>query len=110
MAVASPHILLKQAALEIANNALERAKQLEPERAEIQMRLKTIEAMLDSASLCHERARNFVAQVGRDYQCPRCWIIHEAKTALTPIPSDTKDDRFRCDRCGISVEIQMGII
>ena len=90
MAIAPPLTQLKQLALEIANNTLERAKRLEPERAEIQTRLKIIEATIQSASLCHERARNFVAQVGRDYQCPRCWILRETKTALTPIPSDTK--------------------
>jgi hypothetical protein len=105
---AAPAIQLKQMALEIANNTLGRAKSLEPERLQIQMRLKEIEATLASASLCHERARNFVAQMGRDYQCPRCWILHEAKVSLTPVPSDTKDDRFRCDRCGIGVEIEMG--
>lgn len=106
---ASPTIQLTQIALEIANNTLERAKRLEPERDKIQTRLKIIEATIQSASLCHERRRNFVAQVGRDFQCPRCWVLDEAKATLTPVPSDTKNDRFRCSRCDLAVEVEMGL-
>ena len=71
---AAPAKQLKQFAIEIANGALARAKSLVPERRKIELRLLEIEALLKEASFCHERARNFVPQIGRDYQCPRCWI------------------------------------
>ena len=105
---ASPVNQLKQFALQIANDTLGRAQSLKPERVKIQLRLKEIEGIMKAADVCHQRVRDFSAHVGRDLQCPRCWILNEAKTALTPIPSDTKDDLFRCDVCGQSVRIEMG--
>ena len=103
----APATQLKQMALEIANHTLQRAQSLKPERLKIEKRLQEIEAVMDAAHLCHQRARDFSPDVGRNLQCPCCWILHEAKATLTPIPSDTKDDAFRCDACGQTVQIDM---
>lgn len=96
MAVAPTTTQLRQFALEIANDILERALKRKPELQEIKMRQAQIEAQLESAHLCHQRARNFRPEIDGNLQCPGCWIRNEAEVALTPIPSDTKDDRFRC--------------
>ena len=101
----APTTQLKQSALEIANDILERALRFKPELQEIEMRKAQIEAQLESAHFCHQRARNFRPQIDGNFQCPGCWIRNEAEVALTPIPSDTKDDLFRCGRCDQIVEI-----
>ena len=34
--------------------------------------------------------------------------LNETKSSSTPVPSDTKDDRFECGVCGQTVLIEMG--
>jgi hypothetical protein len=50
-------------------------------------------AQLRSANLSYQRLANFQVKIGADYQCPACWIEHEARSALRPIGSgtDTED-------------------
>ena len=98
---------LKQIAIDIANDHLERAKSLEPEFHRIKTRLAQIQAQLDAAKLHHKRLSHFELEIGGDLQCPGCWVLREAKTSLTPIPSETKDDYFRCPTCGLRIEIEM---
>ena len=105
----APATQLEQMALEIANHTLQRAQSLKPERLKIEKRLQEIEAVMDAAHLCHQRARDFSSEGGRSLQCPCCWILHEAKASLTRVSSDTKDDVFRCDASGQTVRIDMGL-
>ena len=106
---ASPAIQLKQIALELANDLLERALNLKPELQEIKLRQALIEAQLELAHLSHQRIRNFRSEIDGNLQCPGCWIRNETEVALTPISSDAKNDLFRCGRCGHAVEIQVGL-
>lgn len=39
-------------------------------------------------------------ELSRPYQCPACWMRNEIHSDLDPIPTGTRDDAFRCDRCG----------
>jgi hypothetical protein len=98
---------LKLIAVQLANDHLERAKSLEPELYELKMRLAQIEAQLDAAKLYHKRLPQFVPEVGGDFQCPGCWVLHEAKVALRPVSSEADDDYFRCPRCERSFVIEV---
>ena len=99
---------LKQIAIQIANDHLETAESLKPEFHKIKTRLAQIEAQLDAAKLYHQRLPHFEPEIGGNLQCPRCWVLNETKTTLTPIPSDTEDNYFRrCLRCGIQIEIEI---
>ena len=40
----------------------------------------------DTARLAPKRLANYSVKLGADYQCPRCWIDNEARSALRPIP------------------------
>ena len=55
---------LKQIAIEIANDHLERARNLEPEAQQIKTRLAQIEAQLEAAKLYHQRLPHFVPEIG----------------------------------------------
>jgi hypothetical protein len=92
-------IQLAQKALEIANSATERARSLEVERLQLETRLRAIQATIDSTKLCRERAREFRPEIDGNFQCPRCWVLHETEVSLVPIPS-VSNDLFRCARCG----------
>lgn len=98
---------LKQIAIDIANDHLERAKSLEPEFFKIKTRLAQIQAQLDAAKLYHQRLPHFVPEIGGDLQCPSCWVLRETKTSLTPVASKTEDDHFRCRQCGLQVRIEI---
>ena len=104
---ATPKIQLTQVALQISNDIQERTLKLKNELAEMEQRKLLIEAHLSSAQAVRERSRNFRPEIDGDFQCPSCWVRNETEVSLATIPSDTKDDLFRCGRCGLEVEIQM---
>lgn len=106
---ATPSIQLSQAALQIANDIQERALNLKSELAEMEQRKVLIETQLTSAQAVRERARNFRPEIGGNLQCPSCWVRNETEVSLTPIPSETQDDLFRCKKCGREVEILIGM-
>ena len=96
---------------DIAADMQYRRSALKTELLEIEARKREIEADLDATRLALKRARNFIPIIGMNHQCPRCWVRHEDRTTLRPIPSDTKDDLFTCDapRCCLEVRIEMGV-
>lgn len=104
---ATPKIQLAQVALQISNDIQERTLKLKNELAEMEQRKLLIEAHLSSAQAVRERSRNYRSEIGGNFQCPSCWVRNETEVSLTPIPSNTKDDLFRCVRCSLEVEIQM---
>lgn len=96
---------LKQLAIEIANDVQERALSRKKELAEIEIRKAQIEAQLESAQLCRNRLSSFTPEIGGDLQCPRCWVVNEARTALTPVPGGHMADQFKCKVCHQEIEI-----
>jgi len=97
---------IQQIALEFASNAQHRAFALQSKLAEIEARKVAIEAELHTANLARKRIANFKVQIGADYQCPRCWIEHETRSALIPISGGTRDeDFFRCSTCHYELTI-----
>lgn len=48
------------------------------------------------------RLLGYRPKINRDFQCPACWIEHERRSNLDPIPTNTRDDALECDVCGAS--------
>jgi hypothetical protein len=97
---------IAQVAAELAQNAQGRVSRLQRELTEVEARKAEIEAQLKTASLLPERVFNFKPRIGADFQCPRCWIEHEKRSALTPMGGGTSsEDFFRCPACGYELAI-----
>ena len=82
-----------------------RRPNLEAELLGMEKRQAAIERELHATKLARERLVHFAYKIGPDYQCIRCWVTNEKRTSLSPIPSNTKDNLFRCDDCGLPVRI-----
>ena len=91
---------LSDLATEIAEEMQQRRSALEAELINLKARKREIEDELRATDLGRERLSHFQVNINGKYQCPNCWVRHEIKSTLTPVPSDTKDDFFRCGRCG----------
>lgn len=68
---------------------------LEREQLELQQKMADIQAKRDAARVASKRLANYAVKLGIDYQCPRCWVEFEARSALTPRPTD----ELVCDSC-----------
>ena len=78
---------------------------LEKELKAIEARKFDIEKKLESARLALHRADTFIPASGLDTYCPRCWILDEKHSRVTPIPSkDSRVDLFKCEGCGYQYE------
>jgi uncharacterized small protein (DUF1192 family)/DNA-directed RNA polymerase subunit RPC12/RpoP len=97
---------LKQAAIEIADRLEARVSQLDREIAGLEQERAKKQAERDLASRAPQRLANFPVQVGSDYLCPRCWIEEGKRSPIAPIPSETRDDIFRCPLCSYETIIQ----
>jgi DNA-directed RNA polymerase subunit RPC12/RpoP len=95
-----------QVAAALAQNAQGRMSRLQHELKEIETRKTEIEAQLKVIGLIPERVLNFKPRVGADFQCPRCWIEHENRSALIPMGGGTSsEDYFRCPDCSYEIAI-----
>ena len=104
----SPEEALKRKAREIATEAQRRVSYLEQEALELKGRLAQKEAERDAARSAPKRLSNYDVSLGADYQCPRCWIEHERRSPLRPVPSDVGDiDIFRCRTCREEFEVRV---
>ena len=90
---------LKQMAANFARNAQAHLSKIEREITEIDERKTQLMALRNTARGAAERSLNFQPTIGFDHQCPRCWVDHETRSALNPIPS-SREDLFRCGQCG----------
>jgi DNA-directed RNA polymerase subunit RPC12/RpoP len=98
---------IMQAGLELANDIQRRIAGLEKKKAELENELSINQAALDAAKFCHDHFADFQVKFGPNYQCPRCWINNESRSALRPIPSDTDTDILRCSNCQFEVLIEL---
>ena len=96
---------IQQAAIEIADNAQARLSQLEHEEAEIDARKAKIKAERDMIRGTAHRLANFPVRTAADFLCPRCWVAEGKSSPLRPIPSQTRDDLFRCTLCQFDLMI-----
>ena len=88
----------REAATQIAEQQYARAqryRELEREKAEVENKEPSLQAAaLRADKPLPERA------------CPRCWIWDGELVELTPMPSRTDDDLFRCSRCGDEFSVE----
>ena len=99
---------LRRFAREIAARAEQQVAHLENEVLELQQRLAEKKAECDAARGAPKRLSNYDVSLGADYQCPRCWIEHERRSPLRPVPSDVGDiDIFRCRICREEFEVRV---
>lgn len=101
--MASPESVIQQLAFGIDRAAQERAAILRKELRELEVRKEQLLAAIDHVDSAHERLKSFTAKVGKDYQCPRCWVGMDRHTTLKPAPGDHHGDRFRCPVCDLPV-------
>lgn len=95
---------IKQMATRFAVSLHGRTTQLQAELAEVEARKAKIQAQLDVARLSENRLMRFEPQVGRDFQCPRCWIENEKRSVLSPMKGGTRlEDFWQCSACGFEM-------
>ena len=88
---------LNKAALEIAAQTENRAARIHQEYLDAQTLAANKKKEFEAASSAVKRAADFQVTLGANYQCPLCWIASGRRSDLRPIPSQTRDDIFRCD-------------
>src|SRR5258708_7033627 len=91
---------LGEYAAQLAEQNQQRRAGLERELGDLQVQIAQKQAMPDTLGFGHQRLANFQVKIGPDYQCPRCWIMLEKRSALRPIGGGTNtEDFFRCNDC-----------
>jgi ribosomal protein L37AE/L43A len=91
---------LLEEAKRYAANAQARLSKLEADLKDIERQKAEVEAKCQAARVATKRLLKFEVQIGSEYQCPRCWIEHERRSALRGVASRTSDDIMACRICG----------
>ena len=99
---------LREYAAQIAEQNQERQAGLEREILDLETKAAQKKALVDALRFGPQRLLDFQFKLGADYQCPRCWINHEKRSALTPIGGGTNtEDFFRCHTCGNTFSVSI---
>jgi len=96
--VISTKELIAEAA-RLAERCQARVPALERELREIKARAAKIEAELQAATIYHQRFFDFQPEIGRDLQCPQCWVRDGIRSRLVPGTGTDRDDIYRCAAC-----------
>ena len=91
---------LVAAAERIGSHVHSHVRTLEGDLEELAHRKARLEAELHAATTSCERLAHFQARIGRNYQCPKCWVRDGMNHTVRAVPSHNEADVFRCDRCG----------
>jgi hypothetical protein len=100
-------IQLSQHSLQLGAEFKRVESQLQKEILDLQLQLEQKKAAAEAASMAFKRSLNFTASLGADFACSDCWIRHGKKAAISPTPSATADDTFRCRECGTEFTIHV---
>jgi hypothetical protein len=73
---------------------------LEAELAAIDQRVAEINGEIRDAKLARQRLLDFRAQIGPDFQCPRCWVQSEERSTLEALPTTDDEEILICRTCG----------
>jgi hypothetical protein len=90
---------IRQAAQEIAARIKGRLSDIERRLTEAKEQVAKLQAERDAARLAPQRLSDFPIQSGGNNLCPRCWIEAGGLSPLRHMPSDTRDDLYRCSVC-----------
>jgi hypothetical protein len=93
------HAWLWRHAHETAEAAQRRAQHLQEKVLEAEQLKARAEAALQLAQSAVGRLDYFEPVIHRELQCPDCWVARGVHSKLKPVPSDTKDDKFKCESC-----------
>jgi DNA-directed RNA polymerase subunit RPC12/RpoP len=96
---------IAQAALDIAQALQNNAARLREEYLVAEAHAASLKAEYDTARAAPKRLANFQVKIRTDYQCPRCWIENERRSALLPVPSDAHDELMKCRTCHYEIRI-----
>jgi hypothetical protein len=96
---------IRKIASQMASDADNRAMGLKRQLAELEVQIVQVETQLNAANLAYERLTRFEPELSGSLQCPGCWIDHETRSDMGAIPAanPSKDDAFRCHRCGLDL-------
>jgi hypothetical protein len=101
---------LSKIAEELTEAAQNRASALRREIVELEKETAKKKSALDAANLAHERLANYTVLIGTEYQCPRCWIESEVRSALRPTGRGLdNEDVFACHVKGHEIAIPTGM-
>ncbi len=90
---------LRQAANDTADHLTSMISELDRQIAQLDGRKKDIETQRMKARHALEAASNYPVNIGADYLCPICWVSNNRMFPLQPIPSQNRNDVFRCNLC-----------
>lgn len=90
---------LREAANDAADHLVSTISDLDRQIAELNERKKNIEARRVQASNAPKAAADYPVNIGADYLCPVCWVSNNIMSPLQPIPSQDRNDIFRCNLC-----------
>jgi len=99
---------LQRVAADYAAQVKQRETRLQAEV--IQLEIQTIhkKIALNTARLASNRRLDFQVRIGIDYQCPRCWIDSERRSALFSVGGGTRHENFfRCHTCDYKFTISV---
>jgi hypothetical protein len=95
----------REFANKIAERAQRRRVELDRELAEIQLRRVQIKTERDMARGALQRLSTYQIKFGKEWLCPQCWIEQGRLSPLAPIPSDSRNDDFRCQLCSFEIAL-----
>jgi hypothetical protein len=84
---------------ELKNRATGTEKQIEVARSE----LEQLESENSNFPAKIKRADSLNSE--KELICPDCFIEEGARIPLTPVPSDTEEDNFKCKKCGFEISL-----
>jgi hypothetical protein len=90
---------LLRIAREIAASHEAQIPQLNNDLIEVERKKTEIQRELHTARLATKRASQYDPILGRDFRCPGCWIYDETSNVMHPIPSDNREDKWKCSAC-----------
>ena len=90
---------LRQAANNAADHLVSTISDLDRQIAELNERMNKVEAERVQAGNALKAAADYPVNIGVDYLCPICWVSGNRMSPLQSIPSQGRNDIFRCDLC-----------
>jgi hypothetical protein len=95
-----------------SRTAQDLAYQLEAKALKLRVKLHQIEAQKREVKAEYElmrrapeRLKKFDPVTPVAYQCPRCWLLNEKKSAMAKIAGAAPGQLFRCDACGYEIPV-----